>query len=137
MKKILFLCTHNSARSIMAEALFNHYFSNYGRAYSAGTEPRGVNPLTVEVLKELGISTENLYSKSVERFLDTDIDLVVTVCDSAKESCPVFPKKVKKIHQSFEDPSASGNIEVFRKIRDRILNWLKSEFIKELENGDK
>jgi len=126
-KKILFLCTHNSARSIIAEALWNHYFGNIARAESAGTEPSGVNPLTVRVLEELGIDTSNLRSKSVEEVLSNNYDLVITVCDKAKENCPVFPKRVRKIHRSFDDPAASGNIDVFRRVRDEILRWLREE----------
>lgn len=132
MKKILFLCTHNSARSIMAEALFNHYFSDLGVAYSAGTEPKVVNPLTVEVLRELNIDTSKLHSKSVQNFIGEKFDIVVTVCDSAKETCPVFPGCAKKLHKSFEDPALSRDINKFRKVRDEILEWLRSEFRKEI-----
>lgn len=127
MKKILFLCTHNSARSIMAEALWNHYFGETALAESAGTEPSGVNPLTIEVLKELGIDTGNLRSKPVVEVLNNDYDLVATVCDKAKENCPVFPKRVRKIHRSFDDPAASGDIDVFRRVRDEIFRWLREE----------
>ncbi|MCX7832300.1 MAG: arsenate reductase ArsC [Actinobacteria bacterium] len=132
MKKILFLCTHNSARSIMAEALFNHYFSEVAEAKSAGTDPTGVNPLTLKVLEEIGIDTKNLRSKSVQEMLNEDFDLVITVCDNAKESCPVFPKPLRKIHQSFEDPAASNDIEVFRRVRDEILRWMKNSLILEV-----
>lgn len=132
MKKILFLCTHNSARSIMAEAMFNHYFSEIAEAKSAGTNPTGINPLTVKVLEEIGIDTKNLRSKPVQEMLNEDFDLVITVCDNAKENCPVFPKPVKKIHKSFEDPAASNDIEVFRKVRDEILFWIKNCLIKEV-----
>lgn len=132
LKKILFLCTHNSARSIMAEALFNHYFSAHGMAFSAGTEPRGVNPLTVRVLEEIGVETSRLKSKSVSELLDEKFDLVVTVCDRAKESCPFFPGEARTIHRGFEDPSETSSLESFRKVRDEILSWIRDELVKEL-----
>jgi arsenate reductase len=120
----------------MAEALWNHYFGDLARAESAGTEPAGVNPLTIKVLEELHIETQSLYSKSIKDVMDSDYSLVITVCDRAKESCPVFPGKVRKIHKSFEDPAASEDIATFRKVRDEILKWLKEEVVKEIGRVD-
>lgn len=135
-KTILFICSHNSARSQMAEALSNYFFSDKLEAYSAGIENRGVHPLTIEVLKEFGIDTSKLYSKTIDKFKNINFDFVVTVCDSAKEKCPFFPGKIV-IHKSFLDPSSiEGSGEerkkAFRKVRDEIKKWLE-EFIREYE----
>lgn len=106
LKKVLVLCTGNSCRSIMAEALINHYLGDRWQAFSAGTDPSAVNPLTRKVLEELGIDTSGLRSKSVAEFLARDdLDLVITVCDHARESCPVFPRPVARIHIGIEDPA--------------------------------
>ncbi len=90
LKKILFICTHNSARSHMAEGLMNALYSGRCRAFSAGTEPSAVNPYAVRVMQEIDIDISNHRSKSVDEFMDQDLDYVVTVCDHAKESCPFF-----------------------------------------------
>jgi len=89
-KKVLFLCTHNSARSQMAEGLLNALYGDRCIAYSAGTEPSNLNPYAVEVMSEIGIDISHHHSKSVEEFRNGDFDYVVTVCDSAKETCPIF-----------------------------------------------
>ncbi len=127
MKKVLILCTGNSCRSILAEALINHFLMDYWLAYSAGTEPSQVNPRALMVLQELGIDTHGLRSKSVVEFLDMpDLDLVITVCDHAKESCPVFPRRVKRIHIGIDDPAPYSDqpeeiaLPYFRKTRDEI-----------------
>ncbi|MHA1945335.1 MAG: arsenate reductase ArsC [Candidatus Hodarchaeales archaeon] len=130
---ILFVCTHNSARSIMAEAILR---TNYGKNYevnSAGTLPSSVNPYTKQVLAELGINTDNLSSKSIEEFNNKKIDLLVTVCDSAKENCPFIPGAKRLLHKSFQDPSKLGGTDEeimngFRRVRDEIFNWIISEF---------
>ena len=131
-RKVLFLCTHNSARSQMAEGLLNTIYGSRYEAYSAGIQPSKVNPYAVEVMKELGIDISNSRSKSIEEFRDANFDYVVTVCDNAKEACPFFPGK-KILHESFEDPAEfEGNIEetlaVFRKVRDEIKNWIQETF---------
>lgn len=131
-RKVLFLCTHNSARSQIAEGLLNTIYGSRYEAHSAGIEPSKVNPYAVEVMKELGIDISNNRSKSIEEFRDTNFDYVVTVCDNAKEACPFFPGK-KILHESFEDPAEfEGNIEetlaVFRKVRDKIKNWIQETF---------
>lgn len=127
MKKILFICTHNSARSQMAEGLTNYFYSEDWQAFSAGTEKTKVKPEAITVLKEIGADTSLLYSKKLDKFTNQQFDVVVTVCDSAKESCPFFPGK-KVIHHSFADPSdvkqPETKLEAFRKTRDEIKNWL-------------
>jgi arsenate reductase len=127
MKKVLILCTGNSCRSIMAEALINHYLKDNWQAYSAGVSPSKVNPRAITVMKEIGIDINSYRSKSVSEFLQReDIDLVVTVCDNAKETCPVFLKPVKTIHIGFEDPADYNNepdeiaLPIFRKVRNQI-----------------
>ncbi len=136
-KKVLFICTHNSARSQMAEGLANHYLSNLLEASSAGTEATSVNPFAIEALRIIGIDITGQYSKSIDEFKNIIFDIVVTVCDSAREKCPFFPGK-KVIHKSFFDPSSvegdyNEKLNAFIKVRDEILNWLKSDFIKEID----
>lgn len=127
MKKVLIVCTGNSCRSIMAEALINHYLNDQWIAYSAGTQPSRINPRTIQVMTELGIDMSPYYSKSISEFLNRDdLDLVVTVCDSAKEECPHFPASVPMLHFSFFDPSPYTDesdeiaMKVFRQVRDSI-----------------
>ena len=124
-KKVLFLCTGNSCRSQMAEAIVNQNLAKIWQAFSAGTEPAGyVHPLALQVLSELGI--EHLgRSKNLAEFQGIDFDLVVTVCDSAAENCPLWLGKGKKVHHSFEDPAKAEDspaeiLAVFRKVRDEI-----------------
>ena len=124
--KILVICTGNSARSQMAEG-FLKYYKNEWEIYSAGTKPKGLNPLAVEVMSEKGIDISGYKSKSIDLFLNKKFDYVVTVCDNAKESCPVFPGNAKYLHWSLKDPAAiEGTKEekliVFRKTRDEIHN---------------
>ncbi len=131
-KKILFICTHNSARSQMAEGLLNVFYKNHYQANSAGTEPSQVNPYAIKAMAEIGIDISTHHSKSIEEYQGIQFDIVVTVCDDAKENCPFFPGK-RLIHQSFEDPSACGGSEVnimncFRRIRVEIKNWLETTF---------
>ncbi|HDQ16089.1 MAG TPA: arsenate reductase ArsC, partial [Bacteroidetes bacterium] len=110
-KSVLFLCTHNSCRSQIAEGLLNNIFGTHYKAYSAGIEKTSVNPYALEVMKEIGIDISKQYSKSIEEFHGCNFDFVVTVCDNAKESCPFFPGK-NIIHKSFKDPSkVKGKIE--------------------------
>jgi arsenate reductase len=111
----------------MAEALVNHFLKDSWQAFSAGVNPSIINPKAVTVLNELGINTDNYYSKSVKEFLNRDdLDLVITVCDHAKETCPVFLKPVKSIHIGFEDPADYNHLSddialpEFRRIRDEI-----------------
>jgi len=133
--KILFICTHNSARSQIAEGIANSMFGDSFEAYSAGTSPSSVNPYAISAMKDIGINIENNRSKSVNEFNDLNFDYAVTVCDSARESCPVFTGAKKVIHKSFNDPSSTtGNseeiLEEFKSVRDQIKTWIEEEFIK-------
>jgi len=132
-KRILFLCTHNSCRSQMAEALANHFLGENWVAYSAGTEATAVNPMAAQVLTELGIDTSPLKSKTMEEFTVQQFDHVVTLCGDANEKCPLFFGGVQRIHQGFQDPSRLKGSEEellpkFRRVRDEIRNWITDFF---------
>ena len=132
-KRVLFICTHNSARSQMAEGILRTLYGNTYEVYSAGTKPSGVNPYAIEVMKEIGIDISHHRSKSIEEFRGMSFDYVITVCDSAKENCPFFPGGKKYIHRSFEDPASfegteEEKLEFFRKIREEIRNWIINTF---------
>lgn len=117
---VLILCTGNSCRSQMAEVLVNHDLAGVARALSAGTKPQPkVADGAIAALKEAGLPTGGLYPKDVDAVMDRDIDLVVTVCDNAKETCPVFPRPVKSIHLPFHDPHGEP-LESFLAVRDDI-----------------
>jgi arsenate reductase len=126
MKRVLFLCTGNSCRSQMAEAIINARMGDTWQAFSAGTQPTGyVHPFAIRALAEMGIDISGARSKSAEEFRDAAFDLVVTVCDTAAEDCPVWLGRGKRVHLGFPDPAkASGTDEqvmaVFRKVRDDI-----------------
>ncbi len=123
-KTVLILCTGNSCRSQMAEAILNHDLSEKIRALSAGTRPQPiVAEGAIEALKLAGLPVENLYPKDVDSVMNEAIDLVVTVCDNAKESCPIFPRPVKSIHLPFHDPHGEP-LESFLKVRDEIRRTL-------------
>ncbi len=133
--KILFICTHNSVRSQMAEGIVNSMFGDSFEAFSAGISPSSVNPYAISAMKDIGINIENNRSKSVNEFNDLNFDYAVTVCDSARESCPVFTGAKKIIHKGFNDPSSkTGNseeiLEEFKSVRDQIKTWIEEEFIK-------
>lgn len=132
-RRVLFLCTHNSARSQMAEALLRHMAGDKFEVHSAGNDPRGVNPFAVQAMEQIHIDISGAESKHLDQFVGQDFDYVITVCDKVNESCPVFPGDPNRIHWSFEDPSAAEGtdeekLDVFRKTRDRISmrlrNWL-------------
>lgn len=126
-KRVLILCTGNSARSQMAEGLLRRMAGEDFEVFSAGTKPVGLNPNAVAAMSEAGIDISNHRSKSVDEFAGQQFDYVITVCDNAKESCPIFPGGGARIHQSFEDPAAAPKdrqAEAFRKVRDQISNWL-------------
>lgn len=132
MKNVLVLCTGNSCRSIMGEALINHYLGEFGvKAYSSGVAPSGiVNPNAIKALQKEGISTDWLSSKTLDKLPIQDFDLVVTVCDHAKESCPMFAGDAKKIHVGFEDPSGGaeeGYTKTLKEIKDTLLPKIKEE----------
>ncbi len=129
--KVLFLCTGNSCRSQMAEGLLRHLAGDRFEVASAGTHPAGLNPGAVEVMREIGINISPHRSKRVNEYLDTRFDYVVTVCDRAREACPVFPVASSQLHWSFDDPAAAqGSAEerraVFRRIRDEIAGRIRS-----------
>jgi len=133
VKKILFICTHNSARSHMAEGFVNALYGDRYSAFSAGTEPSKVNPYAVRVMQEIGIDISDHRSKSVDEFLDQDLDYVVTVCDHAKEVCPFFPGGRKALHKGFQDPAAVAGTEdeklsLFRRVREEIRDWVEKIF---------
>ena len=132
-KRVLVLCTGNSCRSQMAEGFLRHLGGDRFEVFSAGIKPTEVNPLAIKVMAEVGIDISSHRSKSAMEFIRQQFDYVITVCDNAKQTCPVFPGKYKKIHWDLEDPAeASGSEEdrlvVFRKIRDQIKNNI-SEFL--------
>ena len=119
--RVLFVCTGNSARSVMAEALLRHHGRDAFEVHSAGTEPKGINPLTLRVLAAAGIDASFARSKSVDEFLGRSFDYVVTVCDQARQSCPVFPGAHESLHWGYEDPAAAQGTDderlaVFRKV---------------------
>jgi arsenate reductase len=131
--RVLFICTHNAARSQMAEGLLRALHGNRYEVFSAGTEPGRVSPYAIKVMAEIGIDIGAHRAKKIQEFLDQAFDYVVTVCDHAKESCPFFPGGKKILHQSFEDPSTLTGPEEeimagFRRIRDEIRRWIEEEF---------
>ena len=117
MKEVLILCTGNSARSQMAEGLWRFEGGDSWSAFSAGTRPSSVRAEAIAVMAELGIDISMHQSKSVDEFAGREFDLVITVCDHAKDICPVFPGKTQRLHWPFEDPST---VEDFRRVRDQI-----------------
>jgi arsenate reductase len=130
----LFLCTDNSARSHIAEGLLRNLAGDRYEVHSAGTEATYVRPLAVRAIAELNIDISSQESKTLERYLGEHFDYVITVCDAANEACPVFPGARRRLHWSFEDPSrATGSeeerLEVFRTVRDRILERVKGELV--------
>jgi len=142
-KKILFLCTHNSARSQMAEGLLRAMYGDRYEAYSAGVEATAVDPRAITVMREIGIDISGQRSKSAEEFQGTVFDLAVTVCDRARQACPIIstqlelpsrsPRAREVIHKSFEDPAqAEGSqeeqLEAFRQVRDEIKEWILQTF---------
>lgn len=131
-KKVLFICTHNSARSQMAEGFLNALYGDRYEAYSAGIEPDRVNPYAVKVMTEIGIDISKQRSKSIEEFRGKNFDYVVTVCDQAKEACPFFPGG-KIFHKGFENPSEFKGTEdeilaKVRRVRDEIKDWIEKTF---------
>lgn len=132
-KKVLFLCTHNSARSQMAEGILKSLYGKYYQVQSAGTNPQKIYPLAIKVMQEIGIDISYHNSKPVSQFQDREFDYVITVCDKAREQCPYFPRGKNFIHKSFQDPSLTQGtqevvIESFRRIRDEIKSWIQITF---------
>ncbi len=128
MKHILVLCTGNSCRSQVAEGYLKHFAGGKAEIYSAGIETHGVNPRTIETMKEDGIDISQHTSNSIDEYRNIDFDFVITVCDNAKERCPFFPTNAKKFHQNFSDPAkAAGTAqeikEQFRQVRQQIKDY--------------
>ncbi|MBN2717310.1 MAG: arsenate reductase ArsC [Deltaproteobacteria bacterium] len=136
MKKIslLYLCTGNSCRSQMAEGWTRHLKSSEINVYSAGIETHGLNPTAVRVMAEAGVDISTHTSDLIDRYLDTPIDYVVTVCDHAAETCPVFPGTATVVHRSFEDPPALAKsakseeeaLDAYRRVRDEIKAFVET-----------
>ena len=125
MKRVLFICTKNSARSQMAEGLVNYDLASRFEAFSAGTDPSSVHPLAIEAMREVGIDISHHRSKSMDEFARERFDYVITLCDQANESCPVFFGGTRRLHMGFPDPAAAeggdeGKREAFRKVREQI-----------------
>ena len=128
-RRVLILCTGNSARSQMAEGLLRHDAGDGFEVFSAGTHPGRVRPEAIEVMREVGMDISGHRSKSVDEFVGQQFDYVITVCDNAREHCPVFPTETRRIHWSFDDPAAAEGDEAtrlaeFRRVRDLIRERL-------------
>lgn len=133
MDTVLFVCTHNSSRSQMAEGLLRDRYGDRYEVHSAGTNPGGVNPFAVEVMGDLGIDISEHASDPIDTYDDTPLDIVVTVCDDAAENCPYIPARKENMHQGFEDPSAVEGTDdekraAFRRIRDELADWIDETF---------
>lgn len=129
-KRVLFLCTHNSARSQMAEGLLRNMAGEQFEVFSAGTERTRVQPLAIEAMREVGIDISGHRSKTTDEFTGENFDYVITVCDRANESCPIFPGATERIHWSFDDPTAvtgtdDQKLDAFRTVRDAIQQRLR------------
>ncbi len=133
-KKILFLCTGNSCRSQMAEGWARKILGDKVEAYSAGIETHGLNMYAVRVMSEAGVDISCHYSKHINDLADIDFDCVITVCDNARESCPIFPRKVRIMHKSFSDPpklalqyeNEDDKLNCYRRVRDEIREFVLS-----------
>ena len=129
-KRVLILCTGNSARSQMAEGLLRHLAPDRFDVASAGVSPTRVRPEAISAMREIGIDISAHFSKSVDEFAGQEFDYVITVCDNANEECPLFPGKTKRIHWSFDDPAQAvgdeeARLAIFRRVRDEILQRLQ------------
>ena len=128
-KKVLFLCTGNSARSQMAEGLLRHLRSNEFEVFSAGVEPKGVHPKAVQAMQEIGIDISGQKSKHIDELPDREFDHIITLCDHAAQNCPVFLGKGVRLHHGFSDPAAAVGsdhevLEAFRKVRDELKQFI-------------
>lgn len=138
-KKILVLCTGNSCRSQIAEGYLRHFAGNKAEIYSAGVETHGVNPKAIAVMKEDGIDIAKHTSNNIDEYYDIDFDFVITVCDNAKENCPLFPSKAEKFHYNFPDPAkATGTTDEveneFRRVRGMIKQYSEEFVAKHLDH---
>ncbi len=130
MKNILVLCTGNSCRSQMAEGYLQYFAGDKAAVFSAGIETHGVNPRAIETMKEDGIDISNHTSNHINEYLNNNFDVVITVCDNAKENCPFFPSTAKKFHQNFPDPAQTTGTEEeikeqFRQVRNDIKEYCR------------
>lgn len=130
MKRVLFVCTGNKARSQMAEGLLRHMAGDRFEAHSGGTRPSGLATETVAVMREIGIDVSGQRSKHVDEFAGQEFDYVITVCDSARQECPAFPGEGKQLHWEVEDPAdtegaGASRMEAFRKARDTLRSYLR------------
>lgn len=130
MKKVLVLCTGNSCRSQMAEGYLRHFAGSLAEIYSAGVETHGVNPKAIAIMAEDGIDISGHTSNNISEYRGVDFDYVITVCDNAKERCPVFPSKAVKFHHNFPDPAKSTDMAAFRSVRELIKEYCK-KFVEE------
>ncbi len=133
-QRVLFLCTHNSARSQMAEGLLRHLGADRFDAFSAGSEAARVRPLAIRAMGELGIDISRQESKTLDRYLTEPFDYVITVCDQANASCPIFPGRSKRLHWSLPDPSQATGTEdeqlaVYRAVRDDLRQRIETELL--------
>ncbi len=131
VKRILVLCTGNRCRSQMGEGWLRHFLGERGEVKSAGTQPKGVHPLAIAVMAEAGVDISGHTSDHVDQYREEDFDVVVTVCDSAKEACPTFPGAKRVVHHSFEDPDQAGLSDaelraLFVRVRDEIRDWAQA-----------
>jgi arsenate reductase (thioredoxin) len=132
--RVLFVCTHNSARSQMAEGLLRHLAGDRFEAQSAGTEATHVRPLAIRAMDEIGVDISGQESKTLERYLGEPFDYVITVCDDANEACPFFPGAKERLHWSLPDPSSAEGSEeerlaVFRSVRDQLRDRVQTELM--------
>jgi arsenate reductase len=133
-QRVLFLCTGNSARSQMAEGILRHLAGDRFEVFSAGTKPSVVNPNAIIAMREIGVDISHHHSKHVNECFGKPFDTVITVCDNARETCPILPGNAKQIHWSFEDPAAvegtpEQKLAAFRKIRDQIRFRIENDFL--------
>ena len=133
-RRVLFLCTHNSARSQMAEGLLRHLGGERFEVFSAGTEATRVRPLAIKAMAEFGVDISGQESKTLDRYLGEPFDAVITVCDDAAEACPVFPGAKQRLHWSFPDPSKATGTEaeqlaVYRSVRDAIRGRIEDSLL--------
>ena len=139
-RRVLFICTHNSARSQMAEGLLRYLGNDRFEVSSAGTEATFVRPMAIQAMAELGIDISHQQSKTLDRYLDQTFDEVITVCDTAAEACPVFPGAAHRRHWSFEDPSkATGSeseqLQVYRQVSYEIRRRIENELLSDVHSS--
>jgi len=140
-RRVLILCTGNSARSQMAEGLLRELGGDGFEVHSAGVSPSRVRPEAVEAMREVGVDISSHRSKSADEFAGQEFDYIITVCDNARETCPVFPASAERVHHSFEDPPSPGaadretTMSAFRRVRDEIGTWLREDFIPQASGG--